>query len=76
MKLFFFIWVFFHENSRIIGLQGKREVISLTPRYHFHQLYRQLDISRVITEGAHLCTLLAAGQEPGTLGFRAQIANH
>ena len=32
----FSIWVFFHEHSRITGLQGKEEGISLTPRYHFH----------------------------------------
>ena len=27
----FFIWVFFHNHSRITGLQWKREGISLTP---------------------------------------------
>ena len=43
------IWVFFHEHSRIAGLQGKGEGISLTPRYHFHPLHRHLDISKAIT---------------------------
>ena len=48
--LFFLtIWVLFHEHSRITGLQGKEEGIPLTPHYHFHPLYRHLDISRAIT---------------------------
>ena len=46
---FFNIWVFFHEHSRITGLQGKAEGISLTSRYRFHPLYRHLDISWAIT---------------------------
>ena len=46
---FFSIWVFFHEHSRITGLQEKGEGIYLTPHYHFHPLHRHLDISRVIT---------------------------
>ena len=45
----FSIWFFFHEHSRITGMQGKGERISLTPQYHFHLLRRHLDISRVIT---------------------------
>ena len=48
--LFFSIWVFFHNHSQIIGLQGKGEDIS--PHYHFHPLHIHLDISRVITEVA------------------------
>ena len=47
--LFFSIWVFCHEHSRITGLQEKGEGISLTPHYHFHPLHRHLDISRAIT---------------------------
>ena len=46
--IFFSIWVFFHEHSRITGLQEKGEGISLTPHYHFHPLHRRLDISRAI----------------------------
>ena len=45
----FFIWVFFYEHSRITGLQGKGEGISLTPHYHFHPLHGHLDISQAIT---------------------------
>ena len=40
---------FSHDHSRIIGLQGKGEGIYLTPHYHFHPLYRHLDIRRAIT---------------------------
>ena len=48
--LFFFsMWVFFHEHSRITGLQGKEEGISLSPHYHFHSLHRHIGISREIT---------------------------
>ena len=46
---FFSIWVFFYEHSRITGLQGKGEGISLTPHYHFHPFHRHLHISRAIT---------------------------
>ena len=47
--IFFSIWVFFHDHSRITGLQGKGEGISLTPHYHFHPLHRHSYISRAIT---------------------------
>ena len=43
---FFFYQVFFHEHSRFKWQQGKKEVISLTPLYHFHTLHRHLDIRR------------------------------
>ena len=46
---FFSIWVSFHQHSRITGLQGKGEGISLSPHYHFHSFYGHLDIGRVIT---------------------------
>ena len=48
-EIFFSIWVFLHEHSRITGLQGRGEGISLTPHYHFHPRHRYLDMSRVIT---------------------------
>ena len=47
--VFFPIWVFFHEHSRITGVQDKGKGISLTPHYHFHPLRRHVDISREIT---------------------------
>ena len=46
---FFSIWVFFYEHSRITGLQGKGEGISLTPHNRLHLLHRHLAISRAIT---------------------------
>ena len=51
---YFSIWVFFHNHSRITGLQGKGEGISLTPHYRFHPLHRHLDISRTITAESSL----------------------
>ena len=75
-KIFFSIWVFFQNDSRITGLQGMGEGIPLTPHYHFHPLHRHLDNSRAITERAHFYTQVAAGLESGTFGFRAQVANH
>ena len=39
---FFSIWVFSHDHSRIPGLEGKGEGISLTPHYHFHPLNSKL----------------------------------
>ena len=71
----FSIGVFFYDHSRINGLQGKREGISLTSPYHFHSLRRHLDISQVITERAQLFTQLAAGLETRTFGFPVQVAN-
>ena len=52
---FFFFWVFFHEHSRITGLQGKGEGISLTTHYHFHPLHRHTLAERLL-QRAHLCT--------------------
>ena len=50
IKLHFFsIWVFFHNHSRITGLQGKGEGFSVIPHHHFHPLHRHLDISRAVT---------------------------
>ena len=46
---FWFIRVFFHKHSRIIGLRGKGEGISLTHLYHFQPLHRHLDINWAIT---------------------------
>ena len=60
----FFVWVFFHEHSRITGLQGKGESISLTSPYHFHPLQRQLDICRTIT--VESSTLLVASNRTRT----------
>ena len=65
--VFFTISVFFHEHSRITGLQGKGECISLTPHYHFQPLHRHLNISRAI----------AAESSPlHIVNSRTRTANH
>ena len=77
LSLFFFsIWVFFHEHSRITGLQWKGEGISLTPNYHFHPLHRHLGIGRAITARSSALRIASSRTRTGTFVFRAQVANH
>ena len=64
---FFSIWVFFHEHSRITGLQGKGEGISLTPHYHFHPLHGHLDISWAITAESSLLHIASCRTRTGNL---------
>ena len=52
MYIFFSMWVFFHNHSRITGLQGKGEGNSLTPHYNLHPVHRHLDISLTISVGS------------------------
>ena len=76
LTLFFFsTWVFFHEHSRITGLQGKGEGISLTPHYHFHPLHRHLDISRAITAGSSLLQIASSRTRTGNLWFPHKTAD-
>ena len=49
---FFSVWVFFHNHSRITGLQRKWEGIPLTLLYRFQQFHGHLDVSRAITAGS------------------------
>ena len=67
--VFFSMWVFFHEHSRITGLQGKGEGISLTPHYHFHPLNRYLDISRAITAESSPLHIASSQTRTGNLWF-------
>ena len=69
---FFSIWVLFHEDSRITGLQGKREGIPLTPHYHFYPLHRHLNISRAITAESSPLHIDSSWTRTGNLWF----ANH
>ena len=39
-------------------------------------IYRHFDISRAITAESSPLYMTAAGLEPGTFDFRAQVANH
>ena len=70
---FFSFWVFFHEHLRCTGQPEKGKANSLARFCNFHPLYRDLDISRTVTTES-LPQQLAAGIEPGTVGFRADIA--
>ena len=58
---FFSIGFLFHDQSRITGLQGKGEEISLTTNYHFQPLHRHLDNSWAITAK---CSPLHIGSNP------------
>ena len=68
-SFFFSIWVFFHEHSRITGLQGKRDGISLFPLYQFHPLHRHLDISQAITAESSPLQIASSQTRPGNLWF-------
>ena len=68
-NFFFSIWVFFHDHSRITGLQGKGEGISLTPYYHFHPLYGHLDISRAITAESSSLHIACSRTRTGNVWF-------
>ena len=70
---FFSIWVFFFEHSRITGLQGKGEDISLTPHYRFHPLHRHLDISRAITAESSSLHIASSLTRTGTLSIPSAI---
>ena len=67
--IFFSIWVFYHDHSRITGLQGKGEGISLTPHYHFHLLHRHLDISWAITPESSPLHIPSSQTQTGNLWF-------
>ena len=67
--IFFSIWLFFHEHSRITGLQGKGEGIPLTPQYHFHPLYRHLYISQAITAESSPLHIPSSRTRTGNLWF-------
>ena len=47
--IFFSIWIFFRDHSRITALQGKGRAFLLTRHYYFHPLLRHSDIRRAIT---------------------------
>ena len=70
---FFSVWVFFQEHSRITGLQGKGEGISLTPHYHFQPLHRHLDISRAITAECSPLHIASNRTQTGNLWFPSEL---
>ena len=69
LDFFLSIWVFFHEHSRVTGLQEKGEGISLTPHYNFHLLYRRLGISPAITTESSPLHIASSRTQTGNLCF-------
>ena len=68
--LFFSIEVFFHDRSRVTGLEEKGEGISLTPHYHhFYPLHRHLDIIRAITVESSRLHIGSSWTRTGNLWF-------
>ena len=67
----FFFYLDFLSHSRITGLQGNREGISLTPHYHFHPLQKHLDIGRAITAGSSALHIASSRTRTGILWFRS-----
>ena len=47
--------------------QGTGETISLIPLYHFHQLYRHLEITQTITEESSPLHIATSRTLPGNL---------
>ena len=74
LEPFLSIWVFFHEHSRITGLQGNEEGISLTPHYHFDLIHRHLGISQVVTAESSSLHITSSQTRTGNLWF--QSASH
>ena len=84
--IFFSIWFFFYEHSRIIGLHRNGEGISLTPHYHFYPLHGHLGIGRTIAAGTSPLYIASSRTRARNLWFpgckllttklRALVANH
>ena len=72
LYIFFSTWVFFHENSWIAGMQGKRKGISLTTHYYFHPLHRHLDISRAITADGSPLRIASSRAQAGNLWYPSE----
>ena len=67
--IYFSMWIFIHEHSRITGLQGKGEGISLTPHYHFHPPHGHLGISWAITAESSPLHIASNRTRTGNLWF-------
>ena len=67
--IFFLSGLFCHDYSRITGLQGKRESISITPHYHVYPLYRYLDAGWEITAEISPLHIASSGARTGNLWF-------
>ena len=69
ISFFFSVWLFFHDHSRITGLQEKGEGISLTTHYHFHPLRVHLGISRAIAAESPLLRIASSRTRAGSVWF-------
>ena len=67
--MYLIYYIHFHEHSRITGLQGKGEGISLTPHYHFHPLHRHLDIRWAINAESSPLHIASSRTQTGSLWF-------
>ena len=74
--MLFFLWVLFHEHSRVTGLQGKGESISFTLHYHFHPFHTHLHISRAITAESSPLHICSSQTRTGSLWFKSPERNH
>ena len=62
---FFFYLLFFHRTA----WEGRDHFF--TSLYHFHPIYKLLEITVKLLQRAYTCTQLVIGLELGTLSFRA-----
>ena len=63
------MWGFFHERSRITGLQGKWNGISLNPHYRFHPHHGHLDVSWAIAGESSPLHIAGSQTRTGKLWF-------
>ena len=68
-KRFFFYLAFFHKYWRFTGQQGKGEVTSFVPLYHFHRHDRHIAISRAITIESSPLHIVSSLTRTGNLWF-------
>ena len=72
---FIFYLGFLSQIFTIHRTAGERG-LSFNPLYQFHPLKDALKLAGWLLETAQLCAKIAAGLEPGTFDFLAQVANH
>lgn len=73
---FYYLGFLFYKHSRMTGLQGKEEGISLTPHYHFHPPHGSLDNGWPIAAGNSTLHIAIKLTRTSNLDFGAQIANY
>ena len=76
LAFFFLLRFFFFTNIMIHRAAGEGESISLTPLYHFHPLYRHLDISQVIAAESSPLRIAGSRTQTRNLWFLSEVAKH